>query len=166
VRIGAIAGVGFPHLLAIEGMLKLGNVVALGAEYGVLPGTSIAGIRANLWSVAADARLFPFGGGFFLGVRAGRQHVGIETSVTVAPLGSASEALDVDSWFVNPGLGFLWTSRNGFTLGVEAGVQIPLVAATTSTLPLALVPDAQHAAETLGHRWLPTIDLVRIGLLF
>jgi hypothetical protein len=165
VRVGAIGGLGFPRPFAVEGMIKLGRVVSVGAEYGALPTMTIDGVQTSLTSIAGDARVFPFGGAFFLGVRAGHQHVAAQTSVSVAPYGSAVENLALDSWFVNPRVGFLWTWRAGFTLGVEAGLQIPLGFGTTSTLPLALDPSAQHTVNVLGKSWLPTLDLIRIGWL-
>jgi hypothetical protein len=166
LRVGAIGGVGFPTPLAIEAMMKWGDVVAVGAEYGVLPTLTIDNVQTSLWSLAGDVRVFPFRGGFFVGLRAGHQHVGADTTVTVASYGSASEALSLDSWFVNPRIGFLWTSHSGFTLGMDAGVQIPLSSDTTSSLPLALLPGAQRTANALGSSLLPTVDLLRIGMLF
>src|SRR5215472_1744556 len=107
LRVGVIGGVGFPRPLAIEGMTLLGDSVALGAEYGVLPDLTVDGVHTSLWSLAGDVRFFPFHNGFFVGVRAGRQHVGADTTVTVAPYGSGTESLSLDSWFVNPRIGFL-----------------------------------------------------------
>jgi hypothetical protein len=165
LRIGAIGGIGFPRVLAVEGMAVMGGVAALGLEYGALPATTIDGVQTSLWSLAGDARVFPFRGAFFVGLRAGHQHLGVSTTIVVPSLGSAPEELALDSWFVNPRLGFLWISRAGLTLGVEAGVQIPWSTAVSSTLPLSLVPSAQQTADTLGNTVLPTVDLLRIGLL-
>jgi hypothetical protein len=165
VRVGAIAGFGFPRPLAVEALIKAGDVLALGAEYGALPATTINGVQVDLWSVAGDVRLFPFGGAFFMGFRAGRQHVGANASIAMPPYGSLPETLALDSWFVNPRLGLLWTLPEGFTIGVEAGIQVPVSSSATSSLPLSLVPDAQRAIDTLATTALPTIDLLRIGLL-
>jgi len=166
VRIGAIGGVGFPRPLAIEGMVLLRDSVALGAEYGVLPNLTVDGVHTSLWSLAGDVRYFPFHGAFFLGVRAGRQHIGADMTVTVAPYGSSSESLSVDSWFVNPRIGLLWTSDAGLALGMEAGFQVPVATDSTSSMSLALVPAAQRTANWLGTSILPTVDLLRIGMLF
>lgn len=164
VRVGAIGGVGFPRPLAIEPMVELGDLVALGVEYGGLPTTNIDGVQTSLWALSADARVFPFGGAFFFGLGAGLQHIGAQATVNVAGY-SAPETLGVDSWFLNPRLGLLWTTRAGFAVGIDAGVQIPLSSSTTSSLPLGLAPDAQRAADVLGGSWLPTIDLLRLGFL-
>jgi hypothetical protein len=164
-RIGVIGGVGFPRPLAVEAVVKLGKLAAFGAEYGALPSIRVDGVETSLWSVAADARLFPFGGAVFIGVRAGRQHVDARTTLTMPPYGSATEELAMDSWFLNPRIGVLWTDDSGFTLGVEAGLQLPIGPTTSSSLPLSLVPGAQNAVDSVGKSVLPTVDLLRIGLL-
>ena len=66
---------------------------------------------------------------------------------------------------LNPRIGFLWTSHEGLTLGIDAGVRIPLGPTITSTLPLALYPGAESTVHTLGSSVLPTINLLRVGLL-
>jgi hypothetical protein len=164
-RIGAIGGVGFPRPLAVEAMGVVGEVVGLGAEYGALPAITISGVHASLWSLAADARLFPFRGAFYIGLRGGHQHVAASTTINVGSIGSLPEDLAFDSWFINPRLGFLWTSHEGLALGVEAGVQFPISSSWSSTLPLSLAPSAQHTADTLGSAVVPTIDFFRLGLL-
>lgn len=166
LRVGAVAGVGFPRPLAVEALLRLGDFVAVGAEYGFLPQTSIAGVDTRLWSLAADGRVFPFRGPFFIGVLAGRQHVGASATLTVQNVGSATEQLTLDSWFVNPRIGLLWTSRTGFTFGIDAGVQIPIGTSISSTVPLPLYAAAEQRVNAIGGSALPTIDLLRIGWLF
>jgi hypothetical protein len=163
-RIGVIGGMSFPRPLAVEGMVVFGDRVALGAEYGVLPAITVNGVQASLWSLAADARVFPFRGAFFVGLRAGHQHVGASTTITVRSI-ALPEELALDSWFVNPRVGFLWYSREGLAFGVEAGVQFPLIPSVSSTLPLSLVPSADSTANAIGRSVLPTVDFLRIGLL-
>ena len=179
VRVGVLGGIGFPRPLSVEALAQLYGYVTVGLEYGALPPITIDSVRASLWSVAGDVRVSPFHGSFssfFVGARLGRQHVGAETVVTVPMLGSASEVLGLDSWFVNPRVGFLWTwpgtqARQGdlvqpaLAIGIEAGVQIPLGPTVSSTLPLSLAPDANRTVTTLGKTVLPTIDLLRLGLM-
>jgi hypothetical protein len=165
VRVGALAGVGFPRPLSIEAMAEMSGWLAVGAEYGVLPSVTIDGVTTNLWSLAGDLRVFPFRNPFFVGLRAGRQHIGANTTVNVPMLGSAQETLGLDAWFVNPRVGILWTSREGITVGIEAGLQIPIGPNISSTLPLSLDPSVEATIRTLGSSVLPTVDLLRIGLL-
>jgi hypothetical protein len=168
LRLGVLGGIGFPRPLSVEALAQLYGVVTLGAEYGVLPAITIDGVRASLWSLAGDVRVSPFRGAFsafFVGMRFGHQHAGADTTVTIPMLGSAGETLGLDSWFVNPRVGFLWTWRPGLAVGIEAGVQVPIHPAVSSTLPLSLAPEAQRTVTTLGNTVLPTVDLLRVGLL-
>ncbi|HEV3189945.1 MAG TPA: hypothetical protein VGY54_05585 [Polyangiaceae bacterium] len=168
LRIGALAGVGFPRPLAFEGMVRFGDIVALGVEYGTSPTVSISGVNVTMWSLSGDFRLFPFGGSFFLGFRAGYQQLAASTTITIAPLGPVAESATLDTYFVNPRIGLLWTLGPGITLGTEAGVQVPISSNFATTVPasvLALSPDTDRAVRTLGGV-LPTVDLLRIGVLF
>jgi hypothetical protein len=165
-QFGALVGLGFPRPLSIEGMVKIDDFLSVGAEYGVLPSITVDGVQTNLWSFAGDARVFPFRNAFFIGLRAGRQHVGASTTVNVESVGSLPETLALDSWFLNPRIGLLWTGSSGLTVGAELGIQIPIASGVTSSLPLALAPDAERTASTLGKTVLPTINLLQIGMLF
>jgi hypothetical protein len=165
-RFGAIGGLGFPRPLSIEGLVKIDDLVSVGAEYGVLPSVTLDNVETNLWSFAADARVFPFRNAFFVGLRAGRQHVGASTTVNVDSVGSLPETLALDSWFLNPRVGLLWTGASGLTVGAEIGIQIPVSSGVSSSLPLALAPEAGRTANTLGKTVLPTINLLQIGVLF
>jgi hypothetical protein len=147
-------------------MVKIDDFLSVGAEYGVLPSITVDGVQTNLWSFAGDARVFPFRNAFFIGLRAGRQHVGASTTVNVESVGSLPETLALDSWFLNPRIGLLWTGSSGLTVGAELGIQIPIASGVTSSLPLALAPDAERTASTLGKTVLPTINLLQIGMLF
>ncbi len=165
LRVGAVGGVGFPQPLAVEGIVVLGGYVALGAEYGALPATTIDGVHASLWSLSGDARIFPFRDAFFVGLRAGHQRLTASTTIAVASIISIAEALTIDSWFLNPRVGFLWRSSGGLAFGLDAGVEIPMSAAISSTLPLALLPSAQNTIDAIANGVVPTIDIVRIGLV-
>ena len=122
-------------------------------------------MNVSKWSLGGDARVFPFRGGFFIGLRAGHQHVGAAMTVIVGSIGSAYEELALDSLFINPRLGLLWISHSGLAFGVEAGVQIPMSTAVSSTLPLSLAPSVRSTADALGSTVLPTFDLLRIGIV-
>jgi len=169
-RIGAIAGVGFPRPLAVEAMIKVGGVLALGVEYSAMPKTTILGVDTRFWALAADARVFPFKGGFFIGLRGGRQELSARTTLDLGAYGSYAQSGVAETWFVNPRIGFLWTFRSGFTVGIDAGVQIPLSPSLTTTLPAetpAEVTDKiASVANTFGNGVTPTVDLLRLGFLF
>jgi len=168
LRIGALGGLGFPRPLVLEGMVRLGGILGLGVEYGTSPTISVSGVAATFWSLSGDLRFFPFRGTFFLGLRAGYQHIGASTTITIAPIGPVAESATLDTYFVNPRIGFLWTLGPGITIGTEAGVQVPINSNFASTVPadlLARSSDATRAVDTLGGV-LPTVDLLRVGILF
>src|SRR6476619_7130758 len=66
IRVGALAGVGFPRPITIEGVVGVGRAIAVGAEYGFMPDSTIGGVDLTLWSLSGDARIFPFRSPFFL----------------------------------------------------------------------------------------------------
>jgi hypothetical protein len=177
LRLGALVSAGFPRPLAIEGMVKLERTVALGLEYSTLPGATVSDVHFGCWAIAGSARVFPLRGPFFLGLRAGRQHVSARASVSgygyTVPI-----TLGVDTTFLNPQIGFLWTWDPGITIGIDAGLQIPISSSTSSSLGGSTMPTTtqqvvapvqrtlENVAGAVGQTVLPTVDLVKVGMLF
>jgi hypothetical protein len=176
VQFGALVGVSFPRPLSVEGLVKLEQLAALGLDYSALPQIGVSGVQLTSWAVAGSARVFPFRGPFFLGLRVGRQHVTADASVAAygytVPVG-----LNVDTTFLDPQLGFMWTWNPGLTLGVGAGVQIPVSSQASSSLQSPVPSAAQAAvspaqqtlenvAKAAGQTALPAVDLIRVGFLF
>lgn len=174
-RLGALGGVGFPAPLSLEALAKIDRIVAIGAEYGALPATTVAGVRTTLTSVAADVRVFPLRGAFFVGAAFGHQNLDLSATITLPMLGAMPESMTYDEWFVDPRIGFLWRFSFGLTIGMDAGVQLPISSSMSTTVPKVMLaraanyPDAERAASAvrwLGAGALPTIDLLQLGLLF
>ena len=167
LSVGLLAGVGFPRPIAFEGVVDLDRRFMLGAEYGFLPQTKIAGVDTSLWAAAGDARFFPFKKGLYIGIRGGFQHVGAATTVNTGSTGTYSQSVAIDSWFINPRIGVLWIAKP-LAIGVEGGVQFPLGVSTStkSDVPNGIDTGVASAANTLGRTILPTVDLLRVGLLF
>jgi hypothetical protein len=174
VRIGALGGVGFPCPLTIEGVVGIDRALAIGVDYGFLPQSTIGGVDMTLWSLATSARVFPFHGPFFLGLRGGHQRLGAEMTASLGTFGTVTDTLTVDTWFINPRIGALWMWDSWLAVGIEAGVQIPFSSSVSNSLPDNLPNDPRVTnatrnlntlGETLGSSVLPTIDLLRIGLV-
>jgi hypothetical protein len=168
-QLGAYAGLSFPRPLSVEGLVTYDRIVGLGVEYSVLPAVTISGVHANFDAINADLRVFPFRNGFFAGMTVGHQRFDA-TGTVVLPmgLGSIPEEVTADTWFLGPRVGFLYTWPWGLSLGMDAGVQIPVAVSFTSTVPTELpqskaITDWQH---TIGKDVLPTLDLLRLGFLF
>jgi hypothetical protein len=176
VHVGAVAGLAFPRPISVEGFIGLGDRAVVGVEYGVLPPVTISGIRTTLWGVAGDARVFPFRGPFFVGLRAGVQHLGASGSVTLASTGPLGASLDATTWYLNPRIGVLWTFVSGVTLGVDAGVQVPIATSQSTSVPaLANVPPqamdsalarVSSVTDPIARHALPTFDLLQLGYTY
>lgn len=170
VDVGVLGGVGFPRPFALEAGVRFDETWMVGAEYGFLPKTTISNVDAKMWEAAAVARWFPFHGAFFFGLRGGFQSLSGDATLSAAQIGSYTESVEVGSWFLNPRVGFLWTWKP-VALGIDVGVQIP-IATTVSRSSLLAVDapnvDAQITSATnlLGRTVLPTVDLLKIGLVF
>jgi hypothetical protein len=162
IRVGALAGVGFPRSASFEAFARLGRYVGLRVEYGVLPSISVDGVSASSWAVSPDLRVFPFHSVFFVGLRGGFQRIDASASAY-----SLAESATLDTWFVNPRIGFLWRASYGFTIATEAGVEMPLASNFSTTLPsdAAALVHSSMLLRTLSGT-LPTVDLVRVGVLF
>lgn len=174
-RVGPMVALGFPRPFSLEAFAKIEKIVGVGAEYSFLPPVNAAGVDASFKAIAADLRVFPFKGAFFIGARAGRQWLDARAKISAGEYGSFSETMAASTWFVNPRLGFLVTFRSGVTVGIDAGVQLPLSPtyerrglATDSGLAAGTSTDKTLAliAGTLGNNVTPTIDLLRLGFLF
>jgi hypothetical protein len=165
VHFSALGGVGFPRPLAIEGVLQFDKLILLGGEYSALPTTNFSGVETSLWAIAADLRVFPMRNGFFVGLRAGKQHLGESATITVSGV-TASGGNTADTTFLNPRLGFLW-NWHALALGIDAGVQIPILTSTTSTLPAGVTAPSGAAdlSHFLSQSVIPTVDLLRIGVV-
>jgi hypothetical protein len=168
VRIGAFGGIGFPRPFSVEGMVEALDLVGVGLEYSATPGLAISGLDTSFKAIDLDLRVFPFRNGFFASLAIGRQRFSATATVGLPSVGTVTDQISADSWFVNPRVGFLWMWRWGLTVGIDAGVQIPVSASYADSLPsgLALNQTATSVAHLFGGDVLPTIDLLRLGWVF
>jgi hypothetical protein len=168
-RIGVYGAAGFPSPLSVGALMMIDQRVLLGAEYGFLPVSQIAGIDVTYRSFAADARLFPFRGGpFFIGLRAGRQHLSGSKTVTVRGYGSATGSTTADSWFLNPRLGLFKMWDSGIFVGADVGLKIPISHTFTENVPygLPLPSEVTTVRDTMSAKVIPTVTLLQLGIAF
>ena len=168
VHVGVLGAVAFPRPLGIEAMLSVDRAFSLGVEYSALPTTNVGGVDFGLRAIAADVRIFPLQSSFFIGVRGGRQHLSASASVQDPTYGTLGGSLAIDTWFLAPRAGFLWSWSSGLTVGIDAGVQIPLSHTESTTLPDGVaVPSAiASSADFFGKRVVPTVTLLQAGMMF
>jgi hypothetical protein len=174
-RFAALGGVGFPRPLMVEGVIGIERALALGAEYGFSPQATIADVDMTLWSLAGTARIFPFRGPFFVGLRAGHQRFGASMSASLGSYGTITDTLTVDTWFITPRIGALWMWRSWIAFGIEAGLQIPISTDVSNSLPIESLPNDPRVTsatrklnalvDIVGNSMLPTFDLLRVGFV-
>lgn len=130
-------------------------------------------------------RLYPFGGGFFLG-----SGIGYETvrgsfvdkvdipevpGVIAAQTAEIRSEATVRSLILTPQLGYFATWGSGFSLGIDVGAQVPIAPSQisfTTKLPDGVPPEysargtveVKNTLEKIGQQVIPTLNL-RMGWL-
>ena len=192
-RIGPIFGVGLPAFFSIGGAIKLTKFFGAGINYGIVPTIQFSyygEATVRYQGVGIYGHIHPFGGGFFLGASIGYAHVrGTYEETfpvpTVGPFPYKSEAT-MQTLVLTPELGYLYTFKSGFTLGIESGLQIPVAPSEIDFKSTVNYPDSwpqevqtlvneeyieptdakvESTLEKVGQTILPTIG-IKIGWLF
>jgi hypothetical protein len=193
-RIGPVLSFGLPSLLGIGGMVKLTRYFGLGVNVGLIPEMTFeyyGEAKVSYQEYTAYGHLHPFGGGFFLGTQLGYARVKGSYSTTVDlrryssmfpelpdTLAYTSRAT-VQTLVLTPEIGYFHTFGSGFSMGLDAGLQIPIAPSeitfqrgAVSGLPSqigdsAFAPHDQKVRTTLekvGRTILPAFHL-RVGYL-
>lgn len=189
-QIGPVLGFGVPNLVNFGLTAKVTPYLGFGAGMGVVPKLSIPVYgQATIAYTEYDvyARVYPFGGGFFVGSGVGYEKFKGTLSRTMnlsystsqgsytQDVSFATEAA-VGVLIVTPHLGYLHTFDSGFLLGFEAGALIPVQASeveVTNTLPAevpattaaSLKREQEDALRQAGSQVLPSV-MFRTGWLF
>ena len=127
VRIGLLLGlISIPRPVEAELSIKMGRYLALGGQYSMLPVLTPPGLDAGLKlnAVQGIARIFPFGGAFYLGSGFGYQQFKASLGSTDAYGDRLEVSCDMSGMFVSPQLGWLWVWQSGFAFGINIGAQI------------------------------------------
>ena len=157
IRIGPMVGVGLPNLLSFGGLLKLTRYLGGGINIGLIPTVRVSyygQAKLNYQEYDVFGRLFPFGGGFFLGAGVGYETVKgtlsdkIDTSLlpTVPPGLSIPNPLTYESsgsvktMVLTPQIGYLYTMDIGFSLGIDIGAQVPIAPSQIKFQRLPVLP--------------------------
>jgi hypothetical protein len=175
-RLGPTVGVGAPDGARLGVFAKWRGIVAAGAAFSLLPETRVPGIDASVARVSGEAfaRVHPFRGAFFLGVAGGYA----ETKGTLTEERTAFRQVQrveahayANAVYVAPHLGFQWMLPMGMTIGIDAGVEIP-VATTSATFEAAkyglVVPtegkgSVADATRFVASMPIPVIHLLELG---
>jgi hypothetical protein len=189
-KIGPVAGVGIPSIISFGGTLKLTRFLGAGINIGLIPKVQLDYYgKATLSYQHYDiyGRLYPFGGGFFLGAGAGYATVdGTLASSYKSPVAVPAGFPDTANYdgkgsvrtlMLTALIGYFYTTSIGFSFGVDAGVQLPIAPSkitfasgvTPKGLETAFAKEKKQAddsvrssLEKIGRTPLPTLNL-RIG---
>ena len=163
-RFGINGGIGFPRPVGVGAFLQFDKLWSIGADYSLLPTTKISDVNLDFWAAAASARLYPWSGSFYVGLKSGYQHLSASGYITSSGTTALAQG-SIDTFFVNPELGWMFTWDSGLALGFGAGIQIPLYsdASTTSNLPVST--NVLSAVGKIGNGAIPTVDLLRVGFV-
>lgn len=148
-KIGPVVGVGIPSIISIGGTLKVTRFVGLGVNLGLIPKVQLDYYgKATLSYQHLDfyARIYPLGGGFFLQGGAGYMHVdgtlkstyNLGPQVSIPGYGAVggdityNAAGSVKALMLTALIGYFYTTSIGFSIGVDAGAQIPIAPAEVS----------------------------------
>jgi hypothetical protein len=165
-RIGPVVGAGLPSLINLGVTVKLSRYFGAGVNVGIIPTLKIAYYgQATLAYQEYDvyARVYPFGGSFFLGTGIGYETVKgtLTTTVDLTPYQQALPAGllpssanyasqgSVKTLVLTPQIGLLHIFSSGFSLGCDIGLQVPVAPSqVTFTSQVNLLADPQIPAAT------------------
>jgi hypothetical protein len=187
-------GVGLPSVLSFGGAIKLTRYLGAGLNVGLIPTIKISlygDAKLSYQEYDIYGRLFPFGGMFFVGAGVGYATItgsfksshDVRAYQSVAP--DLPDTLVVESkgsvrtLVLTPQIGLQKTFGSGFTLGIDAGLQVPLAPSEihfSTQLPPEVPQEVidkyvkpnqekvRDTLETIGRATVPTLNL-RIGWL-
>jgi hypothetical protein len=174
--IGPVLSLGAINPLGIGVQARYGDYIGFGFDYQFLPTLTFSNASASWSLITVEARVYPFGGSFFLGGGFGYQTLNA-SATTGDPLGGSVTAEgSVGVPALKLGLGFM--GRNGFVFGIDLGFNIPLgsteveFGGTAANAPPEVmadlrqkINDAADAGVNLAP-FIPQLNLLRFGYLF
>lgn len=147
---------------SLGGEVKVLRYVGVSFDYGFLPKITVDGatVKYDMWNVAA--RIYPFGGAFFVGAVYG--HYGVDGS---SEAGKGSGTVHVASNFIGPQIGLRMVQPSGFFTGVDVAWAFPIsyTSETSADASGRTLEIKQNADKYLQHG-VPLLGLVSFGWLF
>jgi hypothetical protein len=174
--VGPVLSLGAINPLGIGVHARYGDYLGIGFDYQFLPTLTFSNASASWSLVTVEARVYPFGGSFFLGGGFGYQTLNASASMT-DPFGATARAEgSVSVPALKLGLGFM--GQSGFVFGIDLGFNVPLgstevefagnasnVSAETMADLRQQVKDAAETGINLAP-FIPQLNLLRFGYLF
>jgi hypothetical protein len=178
IRLGPVVGVGLPTLFSLGGLLKLTDYLGAGVNLGLIPS-----VRISLYGQATVSyqeydiygRIFPFGGGFFLGAGVGYATVEgtlkttfdtaryaslLPSNLGIADQVSYESKGSVETMVLTPQIGYFYTTGIGFSIGIDFGAQIPIAPSDISYESRAPLPAGtpQVVVDQVQSQYVDPID--------
>jgi hypothetical protein len=174
-KIGPVVGAGIPALLSVGGMVKITRFLGGGVNLGLIPKVQLSYYGdATLSYKHLDfyGRIYPFGGGVFL--HGGVGYATVDGTLTksvalkdVAPMFpgvplSGTVTYDsegsVKTLMLTALLGYFHTFDIGFSIGIDAGAQIPIAPSEISFKSDVNGDIPQQARDEVRKRYLDPND--------
>lgn len=182
IRLGPYVGTGLPNVLNFGGTVKFFDYLGGGINFGMIPDIKVsmygdAELKYREYDIFG--RLYPFGGGFFLGAGVGYHSVEgtFSKTVEVPQLGSftATSHGSVKAMILTPQIGWFSIFGSGFALGIDIGAQVPIAPSTIelennlpANIPQQYVDQSNEEVldtlDKLGKTVVPVLN-VRLGFM-
>lgn len=187
---GPFVAVGVPHPLTAGVDVIYADTIGVSFSAG-RSGTEIDSTDIEIRSWDIGVSWFPFGGSFFIGALygdqgiVGKRTVDLKVDASGIPLTVPTTLrLEITSKYLTPHLGWYARWDSGFSLGFDIGVQLPSSSSSELQTSFANVSaasetyvrnsddykknkkDVEDAAELIGKKAIPYINLIKLGWLF
>lgn len=172
-HVGPVVGANLPRLINFGVQARFWKHLGLEINYGFFPQITISNVKAKDSGFDFfSARVFPFGGAFFLGAALGK--LTINATGTDPSLPNTEVYGEINRTYLTPMLGFRWGGTKGLTFGIDVGVVLSLKTdvAITSNQPIAAVQSTPQYSNINSFindykdTPLPNVTVLQFGYLF
>lgn len=151
--------------------LKAFRYLGASFDYGFIPEVHVSDVRAKFSTWNVGAKLYPFGGVFFVGAALGHYEFTARSTGTDDRTGTAVQTrATVSSTFLAPQLGFRWVGSSGFFTAFDLGWAFPLNYESTLDAPSAAdagtAKDIRENADEYVKKGIPLLGFLGLGWFF
>jgi len=169
-------GLPVPASLGVEYIANPELSIFLDLGYCPLPILNLYQIGYSAGHFELWAKWHPWSGSFFVGNIMGYQSILVRKDISMGSLapdpGPVDTTVNLNSFYLGLGFGWIWKIGSHFYLGVDMGVQVPFVANggvvinSASAASQDFQSAAMDAAGYFSYYVLPRVNLLRMGWEF